>query len=132
MKALTLTQPWATAIVEGRKVVETRSWSASYRGTILIHAAKGWRRDDMRYAVELHRRGVLATPARDLPRGAIVARARLVAIYRVEDIAAIDLLERELGDYSPGRFAWQLEDVEPIAPIPWRGALGLWEGPDLA
>lgn len=41
MKALTLTQPWATLVAIGAKRMETRSWSTSYRGLLLIHAAKG-------------------------------------------------------------------------------------------
>jgi hypothetical protein len=36
--------------------------------------------------------------------------------------------ERSFGDYTPGRFAWILADVKPLAtPIPARGSLGLWE-----
>lgn len=40
-KVLTLTQPWATLIAIGAKRIETRSWSTSYRGPLLIHAAAG-------------------------------------------------------------------------------------------
>ena len=38
MKALTLTQPWATLVAEGLKRIETRSRNLSYRGMIAIHA----------------------------------------------------------------------------------------------
>lgn len=41
MKALTLTQPWATLVALGAKRIETRSWSTKYRGPLLIHAAAG-------------------------------------------------------------------------------------------
>jgi hypothetical protein len=41
MKAITLTQPWATLVALGAKKIETRSWSTSYRGPLAIHAAKG-------------------------------------------------------------------------------------------
>jgi activating signal cointegrator 1 len=41
MKAISLTQPWATLIAIGAKRIETRSFSTSYRGPIAIHAAKG-------------------------------------------------------------------------------------------
>lgn len=40
MKALSLWQPWASAIALGAKRVETRSWETLYRGPLLIHAAK--------------------------------------------------------------------------------------------
>ncbi len=42
MKALTLTQPWATLVAIGAKCIETRSWRTSYRGPLAIHAAKGF------------------------------------------------------------------------------------------
>src|ERR1700722_19135273 len=42
MKALTLTQPWATLVSIGAKRVETRSFRVSYRGSLAIHAAKGF------------------------------------------------------------------------------------------
>ena len=41
MKALSLTQPWATLIAVGAKRIETRSWYTAHRGLIAIHAAKG-------------------------------------------------------------------------------------------
>lgn len=31
------------------------------------------------------------------------------------------------GDYTPGRFAWLLDDVKPCDPVPARGRQGLWE-----
>jgi hypothetical protein len=40
MKALTLWQPWATAIALGLKHYETRTWFVGYRGDLAIHAAK--------------------------------------------------------------------------------------------
>ena len=44
MKALSITQPWATLIAIGAKTIETRSWSTLYRGDLAIHAAKGFPR----------------------------------------------------------------------------------------
>jgi hypothetical protein len=44
MKALSLTQPWATLVVTGEKEVETRSWRTNHSGMIAIHASKGFRR----------------------------------------------------------------------------------------
>ena len=133
MKALTLTQPWATLVAEGTKRIETRGWSTPYRGPILIHAAKGYPAEAEDFAVALHHRQprTLRTYPGDLPRGAFVARANLDTIIRTIAVVA-SAEELELGDYRPGRFAWFLSDIVPIdPPVPWRGALGLWEGPDL-
>lgn len=35
MKALSLTQPWATLMAIGAKRIETRSWGAAYRGGVM-------------------------------------------------------------------------------------------------
>ena len=39
MKILSIRQPWAALIVHGFKETENRTWSTSYRGPVLIHAA---------------------------------------------------------------------------------------------
>jgi len=128
LKALSLTQPWATAVALGVKQYETRSWTTHYRGRIAIHAAKNfpkWARDFASLELSLGR-----LPAR-LPLGAIVAVARIVEVFRAEEIAPkISAIERLYGDYSAGRFAWQLADVQALAePVPCRGALSLWTVP---
>jgi hypothetical protein len=36
--------------------------------------------------------------------------------------------ELSFGNYSSGRYAWLLANIEMVpSPIPMRGALGLWE-----
>ena len=44
-----------------------------------------------------------------------------------EFISTVDSKELELGVYSNGRYAWILEDIEPINKIPCRGKLNIWE-----
>jgi hypothetical protein len=39
MRALSVKQPWADAIVRGRQRVEFRSWRTAYRGPLAIHAS---------------------------------------------------------------------------------------------
>jgi hypothetical protein len=59
MKALSVRQPWAWLIIAGHKDVENRSWTTTYRGPLLIHAAR--RPDDVmadienRYGVSIDR-----------------------------------------------------------------------------
>lgn len=52
MKAITITEPWATLVAIGAKQIETRSWPTSYRGPIAIHAAKGMTGDDQEMLAE--------------------------------------------------------------------------------
>jgi activating signal cointegrator 1 len=67
-----------------------------------------------------------------LPRGAILATVDLVDVRGTDEVARavvnpLTVTERAFGDYWPGRFAWLLKNVQPLAePIPAKGALGLW------
>ncbi len=124
MKALTLHQPWASAIAAGLKRYETRSWATIYRGPLAIHAGKSvpaYAREDYEFAP--------TAIARPMPLGAVVCVADLIACHRTEDRAdAVSFEERGWGDWSPGRFAWELTNLRVLAPpIPARGAQGLWE-----
>src|SRR3989344_3108725 len=40
MKALSLKQPFAELILQGKKVIELRKWNTRFRGEFLIHASK--------------------------------------------------------------------------------------------
>lgn len=158
MKALTLTQPHATLVCIGAKHIETRSWGTSFRGRLAIHAAKGFpQRARSLCQLEPFRtmllRGKYFRLDTDLPLGMVIATCRLVNLVRFgampvwidpsgqEQICEHhsvpgwlrispfgDTDEFALGDYSMGRYAWLLTDVQPLPiPIPAKGALGLWE-----
>jgi activating signal cointegrator 1 len=125
MKALSLWQPWASAIAIGVKRIETRHWPTNYRGPLLIHAAK--RKTDVADEIEDLELDLDLTT---LPFGALVAVARLVDCRRTDGLAVSDR-EAMLGNYSTGRFGWILEDIRAFSdPIPYRGAQGLFNVPD--
>lgn len=42
LRALSLSRPWTTLILNGTKDVENRSWRTPYRGTLVIHGAQSW------------------------------------------------------------------------------------------
>lgn len=145
MKAVSVTQPWASLLAAGIKRIETRSWATRYRGPIAIHAAKGYPRWAREFAVQpvVYNawRGRLGDwPSIDLyPRGCVLATAFLsdclpVENYRClpgvfEDYPEFDTpQERAFGDFTEGRWGWVITDVRPLAKsIPAKGALGLWE-----
>ena len=129
MKAISLWQPWASAIALGHKSIETRQWTTRHRGPLAIHAAKRFGPKEREFAsVE---RALGRMPDR-LPFGAIVAVARVVDVRRTDDLdLIIGPIERLYGNYGSGRFGWMLTDVQPLAePIPWKGLQGLFEVPD--
>lgn len=151
MKALSLTQPWATLVANGSKRIETRSWSTSYRGLLAIHASKGFPgyAKECCYAAVFQRhlrrneggQFYVADVIKSLPLGAIVATARLVDCVSTNYPLAFGLdmtrkrpsegtPEHSFGDYSANRFMWFLEEVQELpAPVPRKGSLGLWEIP---
>jgi hypothetical protein len=142
--AISLHQPWASFIAHGLKGFETRSWSPPrwlIGKRIAIHAAKKTVDADNR---EWARRLDVA----DLPLGAMVCTALLAGAYqcgpprpedgRVRVIRALPgsfdttaIMPDEFGDYTDGRWAWLLADVESLRPpIPTRGAQGFWKWAD--
>jgi hypothetical protein len=144
MKALSLTQPWASLVAIGAKQIETRSWRTEHRGRIAIHAAKGFPcscralcgqppfvdhlQQDARFMFD---GGMLVYKA-GLPLGAIVAIAYIVGCRATHEVSGHLSDEEEMfGDYGPDRWAWLLSDVRRLPePIPCKGALGLWTVPE--
>jgi len=137
------------------KRFETRSWPTKYRGPLAIHASKGFPREakDRCWLYPFYQAlspaglvnaHISADKNFKLPLGAVIATCRLVDCKeicpdgfarkcdtaRVENIMPILPEEPELsfGDYTPGRFAWNLWNVRMLPePVPAKGRLGLWE-----
>jgi hypothetical protein len=129
--ALTVVQPWASAIACGIKVIETRGWRTSHRGPLVIHAGLGQKAETMFGTGRLFPPDGVSTLARaglpdDRPLGAIVAITRLIDCRQAK--TAPTELEDLLGDFGVGRWGWQLYGTWPLPrPIYTRGRLGLWE-----
>lgn len=138
MKVLTLSQPWATLIATGAKLIETRSWQTTYRGELAIHAAKGYPVPARRFAGEEQAAGRL--PWR-VPLASILCVVTLddcveigvldavghLSVRRVGKVTMVSDQELRYGNYEPGRYAWLLSDVRPLtAPVRCTGKLGIW------
>jgi hypothetical protein len=117
MKALTIRQPWAGAIVHQTKRVENRTWKlpASMHGArILIHAGAQLDRDAKIYGPNL---GVY---------GAIVGAATITGCH-------YDTGRQPCcSEWAfTGTYHWELADVTALpTPVPAKGALGFWTPPD--
>lgn len=132
MKAITVWQPWATLLATGQKHNETRSWKTSYRGEILIHAAKTDHSGILLHIpMEELKHFQDAGVVNKLPTGAIIGKANLVDCFQIDE-AYRRKLQREnpaelaFGDYTIGRYAWVMADAILFnKPIPAKG-LELW------
>jgi len=136
IRGLTLLQPWAGLVALGDKRVETRSWRNPYRELVAIHAGRGGITEPLLASVLGSAcYGATSAPPVVHLRGCVVAVARIADMVPTIEAIARGLVvpestEHALGDYSPGRWAWLLEDVRPLDnPVPCRGLQGLWPLP---
>lgn len=156
VKAATIQQPFASLFVSGTKLYETRSWVTKYRGPVAIHAAAGMRSKKALlkdFPGIFEAAGMTYEEMQALPRGCVLATAELVNIWRIcndghmlrpvneldtdpwTDFVCPTVQETRLGFWKDGYFAWEFENVKPLAtPIPAKGQLGLWnwEGKTIA
>jgi len=112
IKALSIQQPWAWAILHAGKPVENRSWNTSVRGIIAIHAGKKYDRDGHEWIQDEFD---IAIPT-ILPVGGIVGT---VVIHRVATEHA--------SPWFFGPYGFVLENPKEITFIPMRGQLGFFE-----
>jgi len=137
MKCLSLYQPWASLIACCEKRFETRSWRTGYRGPLLIAASKSFPPQCRElclmepFASALDILDAWSIDAA-LIRGFVLAVGQLADCVAVESLdGRIDQYERAYGDFTPGRWAWRLDDVRRLrSPLPFRGAQGLYDVPD--
>ena len=128
MKALSLWQPWASLIADGRKKIETRSWKTLYRGELAIHASAGNLDRDM--ALEF------GYVWKDLPLGAVLCVVDLFDCHImtdkwIETVEREDPFEYSAGHYEPGRYAWHLRVTRVLPkPILAKGKQMLWKWND--
>lgn len=118
MKAISIRQPWAWCIVYGGKHLENRTWRTSYRGPILIHAAKGMTRAEYRH-VEQFMADILTRPLppmEELERGGIIGSALLT-----------DVLEESVSRWFTGPYGFLLDNRTPLPFRPMPGKLGLFD-----
>ena len=141
MRAITVQQPWASAIATGAKTVENRSWWTSYRGPLAIHAGTRWSDRGGESPLIADWWGEQQWPGADqachplphrelFPTGAIIAVAELVDVHPDAGCCppwgeATYLPHGKKRDVRVHH--WVLEDIHQLAvPVDSIGRLGLW------
>lgn len=121
MKALSIRQPWAWAIIHAGKDIENRGWTTRFRGRFLVHAAKGLAHCEYDNAADtIHDIvGKWAVPHFDeLQRGGI--------------IGSVELVDCVVGCKSPwffGPYGFVLANPQPLPFQSMRGTLGFFNPP---
>ena len=140
MKAISLHEPYATAVIIGLKRVETRNRLTHVRARIVIHAAKHKSKDyrclwddfmqvpEIRWAFHTH--GFKTYDS--LPFGHLLGTVDLYDCKPTGTAKPV-LSDQELilGNYDPDRFAWVLKQPRPFdKPIPFKAHQGWFTVPD--
>ena len=105
MKALSIHPAFAGLIFSGEKTIEVRSWLTDYRGDILICST--------------------AKKLKDTIPGHALCVVKLADVqpFTKKHMKAACM---PAGAFQPGLYAWMLEDLRIIRPIPVKGKLSLW------
>ena len=116
MKALSIRQPWAWAILYAGKTIENRPRRTHLRETIAIHASL---QPDRAWHLAYPPRAPFVPAPEDCAFGAIIGFADLV-----------DCVEHHPSKWFQGPFGYVLANPRPLkTPIPCKGALGFWKVP---
>lgn len=105
MKAISVREPYASLIMDGKKTIETRTWTTNYRGKLLICASK-------------------------YPRTKNSGKALCVVdLVKIRPMIQKDELMARCEIY-PNAQSWIILNRKRIKPFPVKGQLGLFEVPD--
>jgi len=145
MKAISLWQPWASALFTVLKKYETRHWAlpkALIGQTVAIHAAKHWSGAEIQFWRDTVSDGIPACPrAREelgtigihgsgsLPFGCVIGTLRFVACHDTNIWAPEeDGMQMHWGNFSEDRFAWERAEPKLFPkPIPCIGRQGFFD-----
>jgi hypothetical protein len=120
LKCLSLKQPFAELVIDGRKTIETRTWNTNFRGEFLIHSSKAVDKESAKKLnIDCHR----------LTTGALVGRAFLYDVkkYRNRQEFLADQSKHLNDNFSQPKYGFFLKDARILdKPIPLLGKLGFF------
>ena len=117
MKAVSIRQPWAWAIIHGGKDIENRAWATRSRGPLLIHAGKNMRLSAFGELCSYLNEEAIEPPKRSqLLFGGIVGIVELV-----------DCVEDHSSPWFDGPVGWVLKNPRALNFHACKGQLGLFD-----
>ena len=124
MKCLSLRQPYAELVADGRKTIETRRWNTNFRGKFLIHASN---------AIDNESAILLNIDCSKLIKGAVIGLAFLYDVKKY--ISKKDFLadkEQHLSiKFSKPKYGFLLKNGKKLnKPTPMPGRLGFFDTPN--
>ena len=121
MKCLSVSQPYADLIVQGKKTIELRTWNTKFRGEFLVHAPFKIKKDACK------RLGIDETKIRT---GVIIGKAE---IYDVKVYNSVSELKSDYKkhfateEFLRHKYGFLLKKPKELRrPIPYKGSLGFF------
>ena len=121
MKCLSVCQPFAELIVQGKKTIELRKWNTKFRGEFLVHAAKN-------ILIEDCKRMKISS---SITTGAIIGKVKLTDVKKYEsdkELKSDKKKHHSLSDITKNKYGFILESPKKLrVPIPYSGKLNFFE-----
>ena len=121
MKCLSVCQPFAELIVQGKKTIELRKWNTKFRGEFLVHAPQKIRLDECKR--------LKMQP--EMTVGAIIGKVELIDVREYENTAQIKIDSKKhlaSNDESDNKYGFILQNPKQLrVPIPCNGQLNFFE-----
>src|SRR5574341_2391886 len=122
MKCLSVSQPYADLIVQGKKTIELRTWNTKYRGEFLVHAPFKIKKDACKK---------LGIDEANLQTGVIIGKAE---IYDVKTYNSVSELKTDYKkhfateEFLCHKYGFLLKKPQELRiPIPYKGSLGFFD-----
>lgn len=129
MRALSIRQPWAWAILHAGKDIENRDWRTRVRGRVLIHASATKRSAEFEAFYATRRAISVRQP--NLLGWTHIDRDSLAYGALIGSVEIVDCVNWSASPWFFGEFGFVLREPRLLQrPIPWRGALGFFDVPD--
>ena len=127
MKCLSVCQPFAELIVQGKKTIELRKWNTKFRGEFLVHAPQKIRLDDCK-RLKVKPQMIV---------GAIIGKVELIDVKEYENPTQIKKDSKKhlaSNGESDNKYGFVLQNPKQLRiPIPCNGQLNFFEfKPELA
>ena len=121
MKCLSVCQPFAELIIQGKKTIELRKWNTKFRGEFLVHAAKN-------ILIEDCKRMKISS---SITTGAIIGKVKLTDVKKYESDKELKSDKKKhysSSDITKNKYGFILENPKKLrVPIPYSGKLNFFE-----
>lgn len=112
MKAISIKQPWAAAIIYGGKDIENRNWKTKFRGRVYIHASMSVDKNAPEHVWDIFEKHFDEKHA----FGGIIGSVEIT-----------DCVDKSDSKWFSGKYGFVLKNPKPCEFIRYKGQLNFFE-----